>query len=72
MTGGSGRDKGALAEVLTVLGMGRAAHGRPMYGHTWRTCAWRRRGRSATGLYTLVIAADPVLVFEARGICDER
>lgn len=73
MTDGSGPDKGgALAKVPTVLGMGRAARGRPMYGHTWRTCAGRRHGRSATGLYTLVMAADPVLAFEAWRICDER
>jgi hypothetical protein len=72
MTGGSGPDKsGALAKVPTVLGMGSAGPGRPTYRHTWRTAL----GESTTGragLYTLVMAADPVLAFEAWRICDER
>ena len=72
MTDGSGPDKGgALAKVPTVLGMGRARPGRRRTViRGGRALGGGTAGRAA--LYTLVMAADPVLAFEAWRICDER
>jgi hypothetical protein len=59
MTGGSGPDeRGTWVEVPAVLGMGRAGRQQPVRAGRWCTCAERRRGRSATWLFGLVVAAD--------------
>lgn len=72
MTGGSGRDKGAaLAKVPTVRGWAvPGVGGRRTVTRGGRALGGGTAGRA--GLYTLVIAADPVRAFEAWGICDER
>lgn len=77
MSGASGPGRrGTLVEMPVMLGMHRTGprqrvH-RPVQARPWWACAKRSWGRSSAGLFSLVMVADPVLVFGGGGLCDGR